>query len=227
MKKVAVTACLLATAAMAFGQGAVNMNNTTATRFQTNAVATGGTTGNTATTASGFFYEVLTAPSSITTVDASLQQLLSAPWSDTGLSGKNGSPAGLETGNGTGVANWAIGQTNSFIVVGWSANEGATWASVAAKLQGAALSGGAWSGGGLIGGGFLGATVVGFRQAGGVDSAANTIPTAQLFGGASDPQGTPVIGNTTLFVVGAVPEPSTMALAGLGLAAMTIFRRRK
>src|SRR5262245_17252091 len=115
MKKIAATLCLMGAAGLAFGQGSILMNSTTGSRFQTNALGVvGGTSGNTATAAQGFYYEVLTAPSTVNTVDLSLQALLSAPWSDTGLTGTNGSPAGLMTSSRTTANNWGIGQTNAF-----------------------------------------------------------------------------------------------------------------
>ena len=80
MKKIAATLCLLATAAVAFGQGSVGAGNTTTTLFRTNSTAGGGTAGSATSTAGGpWLYEVLTAPSTVTSVDASLQSLLSAP----------------------------------------------------------------------------------------------------------------------------------------------------
>jgi hypothetical protein len=71
---------------------------------------------------------------------------------------------------------------------------------------------------------FIGSTSLGFRQAGGVTTA-GTIPTPLLFGAGADAQGTPVTTPTDMYTV--VPEPTSFALAGLGIAAMTIFRRRK
>src|ERR1051325_3267986 len=165
MKKLAVTLSLLAIAAGAFAQGSVNPNNGLNTQFRTNSTGIGGGAG-LALSASGgpYFYEVLTAPSSVTTVDSSLQGLLSGPWSDTGLLATNTATAGREAGP-QGVNFWAVGATNSFIVVGWSANEGSTWSAISAKLSGATLQGGVWTGGTLVNGGFVGATVVSFRQA--------------------------------------------------------------
>jgi hypothetical protein len=46
------------------------------------------------------------------------------------------------------------------------------------------------------------------------------------FGTGGTAQGTPITTPTDLFVVN-IPEPTTMALAGLGAAALVIFRRRK
>jgi len=234
MKKLAVTLSLLAIAAGAFAQGSVSPANSGTTLFRTNSLGLSGGSAGTAVSSAGgpYLYEVLTAPSSITTIDASLQALLSAPWSDTGLTASNSGIAGRMNAGSTTVNNWAAGVQQSFVVVGWSASEGSSWAQVSGRLAGAQLSGGVWSGGGLINGGFLGATyvnagtgTVGFRQAGGVTTA-GTIGTPGLFGSAADAQGQPITGLTDLFVVN-VPEPTSFALVGLGGAALMIFRRRK
>jgi hypothetical protein len=170
MKKLAATLCLTALATAAFAQGTVNTANTAGTLFRTNSTAIGGTTGNAANgapSAGGFLYHVLTAPSTVTTVDASLQGLLSAPWSDTGLAMTNGTLASGgringPSGSAGAAAFWAPSTFQSFIVVGWSASEGSTWAQVAGRLTGATFNGasGSWSGGGLIDGGFLGASTI-------------------------------------------------------------------
>jgi len=234
MKKIAVTLCLTAIASAAFAQGTVNFANTSGTTFRTNAIATGGTSGNTAAAAGGFIYEVLTAPSSVTTVDASLQGLLSAPWSDTGLKGTNsllatGGRASGPSGSGGIVQNWAGGAGQSFIVVGWSSNLGSTWAAVSAELAGAQLqaAGGSfmWTGGNFtpfVGNAFLGASTIQAANSGAPDGTG----AFTLFGASGGAQGTPITTPTSLFVVN-VPEPTSMALAGLGLAAGFILRRRK
>ena len=194
MKKLAATLCLTALATAAFAQGTVNPVNTAGTQFRTNSLALpGGTSGNTAAALGGFFYEVLTAPSTVTTVDASLQGLLSAPWSDTGLRATN---TGLASGGrmsgpgGAGgvVNNWAPSTFQSFIVVGWSANEGSTWAEVAGKLAGASLSGGAWTSGNLVNGGFLGASTIQVAATGAPDGTG----AFTLFGAGGAAQGTPI-----------------------------------
>jgi len=233
MKKIAVTLCLTAMASAAFAQGTVNFANTTGTLFRTNAIATGGTSGNTASSVAapaGYYFEVLTAPSTVTSVDASLQALLSAPWSDTGLKGTNGTFA---TGGRVNGPSGAGGQVNfwpgspspgqSFIIVGWSANEGSTWATIASELAGATFNGSSWTGGNLVAGGFLGATTIQAAQSGAPDGTG----AFSLFGSSGGSQGTPITTPTTLFVVGAVPEPTSMALAGLGIAVGMILRRRK
>jgi len=213
-KAIAAGLPLLAFASFTFGQGSVNVANSPSTLFRTNNF---GNVGPALSAMGPWYYEVLTAPSTVTSVDPSLQQLLSAPWSDTGIQMTNTGLAGRESGGvgGAATANfWPAGQTNSFIIVGWNSLVGSNWAAAAGKLLGL---------GGLTYGMFIGATTVGFRQAGGVVGA-NTIPTASLFGSTVDAQGSPITGPTDLFTV---PEPSSFALAGLGIAALTIFRRRK
>jgi hypothetical protein len=230
MKKLAATLCLTALATAAFAQGTVNSGNTAGTTFRTNSLAIGGTSGNAANgapSAGGFIYQLLVAPSTVTTVDASLQGLLSAPWSSGGITMTNSTLASGGRINGPSgtvgqTQNWPAGSFQSFIVVGWSSNEGASWAEVAAKLGGASLSGGAWSGGNLVNGGFLGASTI---QVGAAGDAVGAAPFS-LFGAAGGAAGTPITTPTFMYVVG-IPEPTSMALVGLGVGAMVIFRRRK
>jgi hypothetical protein len=51
-------------------------------------------------------------------------------------------------------------------------------------------------------------------------------PINELLGASSSPGVTMAAGGVTSFAVNPVPEPATFALAGLGAAAMLIFRRR-
>src|SRR6266705_1783822 len=142
MKKLATTICAMALVRIVFAQGTVIFANGTGTLLQTNGLAAGLTSGNTAPTPGGFYYEVLTAPSTVTSVDTSLQALLSGVWSDTGLLATNTpfSAGGRAAAGGTRVVNnWAPGLMQSFIVVGWSADHGTTWAQVAAQLTGVQL----------------------------------------------------------------------------------------
>jgi hypothetical protein len=124
------------------------------------------------------------------------------------------------------VNNWPGGlaaQAQSFIVVGWSANEGTTWAQVSARLAGANFTGGEWLGGSLVVGGFLGASTI---QAG-IAGDGGSFPAFSLFGSASSAQGTPITTPTDLFVVVPVPEPATITLLGLAAGVLLIARRRK
>jgi hypothetical protein len=214
-------------------QGTVNTANTAGTLFLTNAIPNGGTSGNTASGAlspRGFLFEVLTAPSTVTSVDPSLQALLSGPWSDTGLTMTNsllasGGRISGPSGTSGQAANWAPGVFQSFIVVGWSANEGANWAALSANLFGAHFNGTLWDNNGsfgqLVNGGFLGASTV---QQGAAGDAVGAAPFS-LFGSAGSAQGTPITTPTYLYTFG--PEPSSAAVATFGLIMFAIVRKHK
>jgi hypothetical protein len=229
MKKIIATLALGAFAGGAFAQGTVAPGNTAGTPFQTNSIAMGGTSGTYVGSAGLFDFEVLTAPSTVTTVDSSLQGLLTSTWSDTGILGVSASFAGrMGSTNGT-ANNWAPGVQQSYIVIGWSASIG-NFATLEADLSGASLvangSGFEWTGLKNLttpGTYYIGATAIGSAEAGG---GASGLPPFGLFGSGASAQGTPISTATELYIV-SIPEPTTFALAGLGAAAMLIFRRRK
>jgi hypothetical protein len=216
----AFLAAILAVAST-FGQGLVSVFNTPTTPFQTNIFGAIGGVANAGT----FDFEVLTAPSTVTSVDSSLQDLLTSTWSDTGIFAQNTTfPGRMSTTNQV-ANNWPAGSEQSFIILGWTANLG-TFHDVMSELAGAYLGteegSYTWFGGGFDYG-FLGATTVGTAFAGG---GASGLPPFALFGSATNVQGTPISTPTELYHI-FVPEPTVAAMAGLGAAVMLIFRRRK
>jgi hypothetical protein len=227
MKTFVTALSLVIFAATALAQnGYINIQNNLATTFHTNTVASGGSSGN---IIGSFYFEVLTAPSTVTSVDAALSDLLSGTWSDTGVSGTN-SGTGREIGGGTTSANnWGAGVQQSFIVVGWSGNLGSTWAQVRdealvpiLRLQ-AANGSYFWAAEDILYSGFLGATTVGSAIAGQDASSA-----AFLFGRpvVSDPQvPIPILTTTELYEI-AVPEPGMLAFTSMGVGGLLLFRRR-
>jgi hypothetical protein len=66
-------------------------------------------------------------------------------------------------------------------------------------------------------GGPCGVSAIGTGAAGGTGASGNAFPPFPLFGGTGITQG---------FTLG-IPEPSSIALAGLGAATLLLFRRRK
>jgi hypothetical protein len=220
MKKLLTIAALVGVASMSFGQGYVAFNNGISSKISINggANATGGTNSTTLSPAgaSSFYYALLVAPTTQTTVDSSL-----SGWTFAAYGTNDPVTAGRLSGNtdasGQSVAISALGltptSTANFVVVGWSANLGATYAQALA-----------WWNNGVP---QLSSTVSYF----GISSVAVNIlmatsggPFNTMFGPTSGGQ---IPGMRLGAYVGTVPEPSTFALAGLGAAALLIFRRRK
>jgi hypothetical protein len=122
-------------------------------------------------------------------------------------SGTNG---GTRSGQVSGAASINVGTaTGEFVVLGWSANIGSTWANVQTYLLSPTALGSP--------------AFVGESAVSGVITLGNgsSIPTPLLFNASA-----PSLQGFTLGLV-PVPEPTTMVLAGLGGLSLLLFRRRK
>jgi hypothetical protein len=224
MKKIATTLVLCAVAAVSYGQGNVNFANTSGPLVSTNGVNLINSSGNTSATPgngsiglttgsgaapSGFYFALLmqSYSGSGATAGNSLSSIGSEGWIYSGVLGQNALGAGKIAGGANSVTTAGdalpAGTPNQFVVVGWSANEGTTWAQVLAEIEG----------GTLVAGGYIGTSAVGT----GISA---TSPSEQIFGG------TGITSAITLNGVAAVPEPGTMALAGLGGLSLLAFRRK-
>jgi hypothetical protein len=122
--------------------------------------------------------------------------------------GTNNAAAGRFTGGTATLANIAPGTSFSFEVAGWSASLGATFnpAWIANPPNFGTASGS------------FGLSGIGTAVAGGGTPPA---PPGIIFGA------TGLTSGFNMTPTGVVPEPTSMALAGLGAAALLIFRRRK
>jgi hypothetical protein len=239
MKKLALTTvCALVVSGVALAQGgnvtwsaiptsymSAQTNTTQYSPFFGGAALVGGAVGKTTGAASlgtGYYYELLyTTYSGSQASITSLAALLS--WSDTGLGATN-NPTGLGAGYLSPIAPttqatvpWAAGSTDSIVLVGWSANLGTSWAAVAQSLTNgtyiATLAGQ---------NGFLGISTTGYLSP-------NTAPAAgaTVFAPTATQNGLPIYSlNTQLYLL-PIPEPATLALAGLGGLSLLLFRRQR
>jgi len=114
---------------------------------------------------------------------------------------------------------WTTGTTNAFMIVGWSANLGSSYSQVVTDM-------GSQSYINALGApAYFGMTGIGYVNPGtanpGTIVFSSSAPVGQNWGLPIDGVG------TQLYLVAAVPEPGTMALAALGGASLLLFRRRK
>jgi hypothetical protein len=214
MKKLLTIAALLGAASLSFGQGTVNFSAgaTAATRISTNQVVGGPATGQ-INGAGSYYFALFAAPTSNNSSGSGLNPT-GLGWSLVGGTyGTNTAALGRFNGNpstdGTVVAGFPTGSSANFLVVGWSANvAGPDWNAFVNWYNNGEPASTGWAGKSLI--------------AQNVQLGGGLTPQGNIFG--ANP------GQVPGFLLGridAVPEPSTMALAGLGAAALMIFRRRK
>jgi len=213
MKKLLTLAALIGTASLSFGQGYVGFANTSTTRVSTNGTALNPPqgTGLSANVAGSYYFALLVAPSTQNTVDNSL-----TGWTFVG-GGTNTATLGRMNGNSftdssaVQVAGFGTTATADFVVVGWSANLGPDF--TALKTW--------WNNGSPT------PTSTTYFA---ISAVANDILLAPSGGPYNNVWGPTVSGQIpgmTLIGYNPVPEPTSFALAGLGAAALMIFRRRK
>jgi len=247
MKKlVLTTVCALAVTGAAFAQGLVDWSSAPSANFivQTNAnvlspfftgSAPGGTVGNGGPIASGpgFYVDLLYGAQNTTglatTLPNSLNALLTG-WKTTGLYATNFS-ATVSNGrlnfvnpNLSSVLPWpgnsdAGGLTNNIMMAGWSANLGTTWLQVSNNLVNWATVSS------TIGEAFFGLSSTGF-----IVGNSSPTPGAALFNNGNTPNGLPFyqpLANPMVLLALPIPEPTTMALVGLGGLSLMLFRRQR
>ncbi len=199
MKKLIVILSLTTLTACALGQGLVNFLNNPTTLISVNgAVLPSGYGGS-------FWFALLAAPSGSTDPHT---------FTFTGAYATNQNVAGRMAGGiGLAVYNWAAGETKAFYVVGWSADNGTVFNP-------------AWIAPGSFHTpyGDFAATSRGYfavspiAPAGVAGGGPQSLPNLVVFGGSQGIQ------SGLHFIV---PEPSTLALAALGMTVLAISTRRK
>jgi hypothetical protein len=210
-KAAALVASLLASESAGFSQGYVNFANALTTSFSTNSHP-GGPTGVAAAPPGTYYFELLVAPSTQNTINGPL-----TGWTDTGVLGTNTGLAGRMIGftstDGIGcqIPGYGVTATADFAVLGWSATIGTTFSQALAV----------WNNGNPAAN--AGVTFPAFI---GLSTVANDVALAPEGGPYSNIWGPASVGLIPGMVLsGFTPEPSSLALVGLG--ALVFLGRRK
>lgn len=201
MKKILITIGLAALISSSHAQGLLNFVNSAATVITLSSNST--LIGTTPATPGGFRYELFRAAPG--TTDTNL-------FIGSGLIATNTSAGRFVAGNGLALPGVPLGGTAAIMIRGWSSNLGSNFAAALANVN--------------VLGGYIGQSAIALNFLLGGDGGAGNVPTSPVFGGASGIVAAgPNNGFTLTYVP--VPEPSSMALAGLGAASLLMFRRRK
>jgi hypothetical protein len=201
MKKLLTLTVLIGATTLSFAQGTVNFANSAATLISAGGVAMPGNA------TAQFNFAVFLAPSGTAAAGGGTVLYTDPIWQTVAGINNNGTTAGRLV-TATKDVGGSPGNVNDFIVRGWSASAGATWAAALAS----------WNNGQPTTAMYIGSSLIGND----IVLGGGALPIPTLFGAGANQ-----IGGFNMALVPAVPEPSSMVLAGLGAASLLLFRRRK
>jgi len=224
MKKILTIIGLVSVTTLLHAQGYIDFTGTSAAIstntgiFLVNGGETSGTTGKTGASSSGQVYDfaLLYSATSITgnSAPTNTEWTLATVFGGGTLIGTNNVLNGSVQGNGgsSGVelANMVSGTAYNVELVGWSTNLGTSWSTVSTELNA-----NSWT---------LSSGTMGFF---GYETVGSVTPGSSPTGGGDPTIFTSIWSNGTMSLYEVpVPEPATIALAGLGGLSMLLLRRR-
>lgn len=207
MKRTLTTLILGLVVCSSFAQGTLTFNNSSLTLISTNSVEGGPPTGPTSSVLGSYFYAMFTAPVSVTTYGG----VNDANWTLRETATNTAAASGGRLVGGQPPTALPGGSTVNFIILGWEAHLGTSWAQALNNLNSPFLEF-YW----------LGQSAIGMN-------AIFNDPAAAPVNGAFGTTGGPVVpGFVVNFNYGPnTPEPSCLVISGLGAALLLLNRRRK